>query len=152
VGGNSSVPIGRKTICTPDRIKRIAEVVRAGNYAQVAARASGICPGTYFGWMKKGEDAIKAAGDGGQIPENKQPYVDFFHAIKDAEAEAELAAVANVQLAGETDWKASMTFLERRFSQRWARLERREHSTGEGEAINVSVTVTGDVDEGATGP
>lgn len=145
------MPRGRKTICTPERIERIANDVSAGNYAQVAARANGISIGSYFAWLKRAEEALAAAGEDGEVAEGEKIYVEFLEAIKQAEAEAERNAVAHIQKAAPDNWPAAMTYLERRFSSRWARGERRDHNAGEGRPIEISVRVTGDVDEGATG-
>jgi hypothetical protein len=60
----------------------------------------------------------------------RRPYDVFLDAYKKATAIAEATAVENVRRAG-TDplyWAASMTFLERRFPERWAR--RRDADSG----------------------
>lgn len=41
--------------------------------------------------------------------------------LEKAEAAAELEAVANVKLAGQNSWQASMTYLERKYPDRWGR-------------------------------
>jgi len=108
---------GRKTKLTPDVQDRIVQAVRGGNYIQVAARYAGIGEVTFYEWLKKGETDVE-----GGI------YRNFLKAIKDAEALAEIEAVAQVRLASRENWAAGMTWLERKFPQRWGRHERTEHT------------------------
>lgn len=111
--------MGRKSKLTDEVANAICESIRRGNYAQVAARAAGISPPTYYSWLSRGEQAKSGK------------YVEFLDAIKEAEAEAEHRAVKVVADAMPSDWKAAMTYLERRYPDRWGRRERHEH-TGEG--------------------
>ncbi len=74
-------------------------------------------------------------------------YRTFRTAIKKAEAEAEVAAVKCVIDASETKWQAAMTFLERKFPERWSRGERVEHSgTIEQPTIDLSVLTDAELD------
>ena len=53
--------------------------------------------------------------------------------LEKAEAAAELEAVANVKLAGQNSWQASMTYLERKYPDRWGRRDpHRVEITGAG--------------------
>lgn len=122
--------IGRKTKLTPETQSRIVQAIRGGNYIEVAARYAGIDPVTFWNWMKRGETG-------------EEPFLNFFNAIKDAEALSEAEAVAQVRLASRDpkNWAAGMTWLERRFQQRWSRTDRQEHS---GEVKIVMVDETSD--------
>lgn len=92
----------------PEQRQRFLDAVKIGNYAEVAARLAGIPPSTMWRWLEFGRDAKV-----GQ-------YRDFWEAVKEAEAFAENSAVGMVRRGGK-DWVAQMTFLERRFRDRWAR-------------------------------
>jgi hypothetical protein len=48
--------MGRPTKLTPERHRRIVEAIRAGCYAEVAARAAGIVPSTYYDWLQRGQN------------------------------------------------------------------------------------------------
>jgi hypothetical protein len=104
--------MARKTKLTPQVQGRIVQAIRSGNYANVAARYAGIDERSYFGWMQRGER------------EGSGIYFQFFLAIKDAESAAEVEAVAQVRLAARESWQAAMTWLERKFPERWGRRER----------------------------
>jgi predicted transcriptional regulator len=110
--------MARPTKLTPEVAERIVNAIRAGNYAEQAARAAGISPATYYRWLKRGER------EAGGI------YHDFYEAVRSAEAEAEVYAVAIIRKAMGDDWRAAAHYLERRHPQRWRRHETREH-TGE---------------------
>jgi hypothetical protein len=92
-------------------VRTLLECLAAGNYMEVAAHIVGVSKQTIYNWLKRGEQ--------GEVP-----YDLFLDAYKKATAIAEADALTNVRRAGNTDpryWAASMTFLERRFPERWAR-------------------------------
>jgi hypothetical protein len=95
---------------TPEIADTIIQHVRDGNYFQTAARAAGIHRDTLYSWLSAG-----AEGD--------PRYVEFHGRLREAEALAEIDAVAKVREAKQ-GWQAHMTFLERRHSERWSRAER----------------------------
>ena len=80
-----------------------------GNYYDSACKYAGISYDAFRSYMLKGE-----AGETEQL-------VEFYEAIKNAEATAELEIVRQWQKQIPGDWKACATFLERRFPDKWAR-------------------------------
>lgn len=84
--------------------------IEAGNYPEIAAELAGISLNTYRNWMKRGEDG-------------EPPFDTFLLAVKQASARAEAVEVGKVRKAGNDPrfWAASMTYLERRHPDRWAR-------------------------------
>jgi len=116
--------VARPTKLTPKVRERIVESIRAGAYAEQAARAAGIAPSTYYDWLRRGE-----AGE--------QPFSEFSEALRAGEAEAEVAAVANIREAANAgDWRAAAHYLERRHPERWGRRARPglEHAEVRGDA------------------
>jgi transposase len=101
--------MARPTKLTPELQERIVKAVRAGNYAEAAARANGISASTYYRWLQRG-----ALNDSGA-------YRDFGEAVRQAEAEAEVHAVAILRRAMGEDWRAALAYLERRHPGRWRR-------------------------------
>lgn len=102
---------GRPSKLDPQRMKRFVDAIRGGSYVEVAATYAGIGTSTVYRWMAIGREATS-----GQ-------YREFWQAVKEAEAAAELSAVMRVQAAASQPqhWTAAMTFLERRFRDRWGR-------------------------------
>jgi hypothetical protein len=88
----------------------LLEAVHDGNYIETAAELAGLSKVTVYDWLKRGEA-------------NETPYNVFANALKRATARAEAAEVAKVRSAGNDPrfWAASMTYLERRHPDRWAR-------------------------------
>ena len=100
---------GRPCKLTPEVQEKICRAIRAGNYAYVAAEYAGIGASTYHRWMQQGEQ------------ETSGPFREFRDAVKNAESEAEVRAVAIIQKHMERNWQAAMTYLERKHPQRWGR-------------------------------
>ena len=102
------------------QLAAICTAIRAGNYAEVAARYAGISEATYYRWMQRGGEDSGAG--------KSTRYCEFREAIKKAEADAEVRAVSIIQDAMPDSWQAAMTYLERKYPQRWGRGDRVEHS------------------------
>lgn len=132
---------GRPSALTEKRAKDIVTAIRAGAYAEIAATYAGVARSTYFLWMAKGrKDAEdRDAGDYPAIDESHDHawsvkpedqgrcwcghtrYSDFLDRVKEAEAGAEIHAIGKVRSAFDSDWRAAMTYLERRYPMRWRR-------------------------------
>lgn len=100
----------------PEKAGRMVDLLLAGNYRETAATIAGITPRALRMWMQKAED-----GD--------SRYEAFAQVVRVAEAMAEAASVQNVRNAGKDPrfWAADMTYLERRYPDRWGR---RHEETG----------------------
>ena len=95
---------------TSKRRNAILRKMREGHYAKTAAETSGITEQTLYNWLKKGENAER-------YPE----HASFLEAYRRAEALAEGKAIEAVASAFTSDWRAAMTYLERRHPGRWAK-------------------------------
>lgn len=103
--------IGRHCeIGNADTVQEILTLIEDGNYLEVAAELAGVSPRAVQYWMKRGEDG-------------ETPFDVFMRAVKRASAKAEAIEVGKVRSAGNDPrfWAASMTYLERRHPERWAR-------------------------------
>lgn len=103
---------GRHSKLTPKVQEKIVSAIRAGNYAQVAAKYAGIGVSTYYNWLQRGKD------------EHNGIYREFLEAVKRAESEAEVRTVALIHRHMDSSWQACMTYLERKFPDRWGRTNR----------------------------
>lgn len=103
---------------TPELIEEAAQLIRAGNYNETVCRYLGIDPSTFYRWLREGEQEESGLKN------------QFYHAIKRAEAHAEIRNVQIIQRAAaeaENDprlWTAAMAFLERKHPDRWGRREK----------------------------
>jgi len=94
----------RRTKLTPDLQERILNMIRLGNYRNVAAQAVGIAPETFCRWMSRPRD----------------PYRQFRQAVEQAEAMAEVSMVALIAKAARDDPKYALQYLARKAPERWA--------------------------------
>lgn len=100
---------GRPSKLTPKVQETIVAVIRAGNYSSVAAEYAGIGRSTFYHWLELGEQQESGC------------YREFLDAVRGAESEAEIRAVATIQKHMPKNWQAAMAYLERKFPQRWGR-------------------------------
>lgn len=101
----------RPTKLTPEIQKTIVELLRRGNYIETAAVFAGIDKKTFYNWMKRGNEATSGK------------YNEFFHAVEQAMAEAEIRDVANITNAAKTNWKASAWRLQHRNPRKWGKID-----------------------------
>lgn len=106
---------GRPTLLTPEVAKAILDAVREGNYKATACAAAGVTRQTLHNWETWGA-------------EGREPYSDFFDALQRAEAESEMAMLAEIRTAqpavvqshGADVWQARAWVMERRWPKKWA--------------------------------
>ena len=90
---------------TPEQCTKALEIIRAGNYECVAAKAVGI--------GKQG------------FSDYKRRHPDFKAQVNEAVAEAEQAMVNTIVVGAMTgDWKAASFYLERKHPDRWSKQDR----------------------------
>jgi transposase len=111
---------GRPSELTPEVTERVCQVLRAGNYLEVAAVAAGISRSTCYDWLKRGDPEGTAPADA--------PYRDFRESVEKARAEGEARNVTLIAQAAPKNWQAAAWLLERQFPERWGRsgVRRRE--------------------------
>jgi len=93
-----------------DTVLAILSSLEDGNYLEIASELAGVSENIIRNWVKRGEDG-------------EEPFDAFMRAVKRASAKAEAMEVGKVRTAGQDPrfWAASMTYLERRHPDRWAR-------------------------------
>jgi transposase len=117
---------GRPHKLTDERIDKIVELVRVGNYVEVACAAVGMTANTYYRYMRTGKALIEKydTEEPDEMPNLThldEQCVKLVSRIKVANAEAEAYAVTIIRSQMPQQWTAAMTFLERRFPGRWKR-------------------------------
>lgn len=109
-------------------IDRAYELIKAPNYAITVYKALGISEGTYYNWLKAGEEA-EASIAKGEKPSgaNANLYLEFLRSIKKGEAEGEQKLLAVIETASKRNWTAAAWMLERMHPDRYGRFERIQH-------------------------
>ena len=81
--------------------------LRGGAFAEVAARAAGVSPSTFYVWLERGR-------------RGEQPFLEFLEAVELADAEIEVeVSTALADAARNGNWRAAEVFLKLRFGARW---------------------------------
>lgn len=139
---------GRPTKLTPQRHHRIVQLIRNGNYIDVACAAAGLDSRSYYKWCARGRELLEVAEldlerdldqpsvidavwewnpktligpSWSMVTEYEAACVRFLQDIIKANAEAEATAVLHVREQMPTNWAAAMTYLERKHPGRWKR-------------------------------
>ena len=95
-------------------MEKVINALRSGSYRIDACHAAGIHYNTLLAWEKKGES--QTSGE----------YVEFLEVLRRAEAEAVVSSVEVITTAAQGgDWRAAAWFLEHKYPNHWARLEKR---------------------------
>ncbi len=93
--------VGRRCRLTPAVQEKVLVALRAGSYLESAAQLAGIGSSTLYDWLARGRKARS-----GQ-------FLEFLELVQGAIAQAEVQAVARVNTAAQTDWRAAAWWLER---------------------------------------
>jgi transposase-like protein len=121
--------MSRQTKLTPEVQDRIVAALRAGNYQETAAVYGGISAPTFYRWMEQGADS-----------ESEEIYQEFREAVEKAKADAEVRDVALIDKAAHNgSWQAAAWKLERKFPNKWGRVNRTEISGPDGAPVKVDI-------------
>lgn len=150
MGRKKKTSRGRPTKLTPGVQQEICAAIAAGNYIEPSAMRAGIDKTTLYNWLRKAGKEVErvakgeAKGRNVRVAAKMQPYVDFLHAVKKAEAEAEARDVAIISKAALTQWQAAAWRLERKHYRRWGRRQNLEIDTTKKKVDKVQRIVMGD--------
>ena len=98
----------------PSQFKKIANLIRAGNYVKPSVLACGVNYNTFLDYMRKGKKRIR-------------PYDSYYDLIESAKAEFETGAVSKISESGENgNVGAYMWMLPRMYPKRWQTTQRVE--------------------------
>lgn len=110
--GEPKQPWVKHSKLTPDNHKRVIDAVRKGATFRDAAKSIGVHESTLETWKRRGRE------------ETEGKYYDLVQDIATAEAECKIEVIGGIVEAAKKDWKAGMTFLERKYPNEFARTER----------------------------
>lgn len=110
--------VGQKSKLTEAVHNTIVLALASGCYRATAAEHAGIHVATFYRWLETGEADIEHGV--------QSPHRELCEAIKKAEADAEVQAVALIRKAAPKQWQAAAWLLERKKPDQWGR--RVEHS------------------------
>lgn len=99
---------------------KVAEEIIAylhhGAFVETAAAAAGISKQTFYNWLRRARDPKRSS----------TALRKFRRDVKQAMALSEARMIGFVSDAAETQWQAAAWHLERKYPQRWGRLQKTE--------------------------
>jgi hypothetical protein len=106
---------------TPEIAASIIQLVRDGNYPVVAARSLGVNEKTFQAWLSHGERDFERGEPSNVDPEGLQ--LELYLEVETAEAQFETGMVSTIRerIDANKNWTGHMTYLERRFPDRWGK-------------------------------
>lgn len=108
-----------------DLISRLADVVRAGNYIDVAASYLGISRQSFYRWMREGRDIDRTIESGAATEDSLDDYsrlrLRLSRELDLALATAEVRDLALIGRAAEENWTAAAWRLERKYPDRYGK-------------------------------
>ena len=96
----------------PGLTKRILNNIRKGNSPPTAARMSGLSDDALYDWLYAGQLNDQSDTD--------SFYRKFYLDVMAADACVEAGLTSTLMKAAETDWKAALEVLARRFPRNWS--------------------------------
>ncbi len=105
-------------LLTPEVQDVIFEAIEAGAKLEIAAKAAGIGARTLDGWLHHGRIELRDS------PDMESPCGDFVRAVTVASATFEIDCLAMIQDAAPKNWTAAAWLLERKFPERYAKVDR----------------------------
>jgi len=131
----------------PELIEKLVQALKIGNHIHVACDFAGISPHTVSHWLRRGareqmradDEKIKMQWNRPRYRRVEVPYVKFSREIQQALAFAEVRLATSVSKAAEENWIAAMTMLERRYPERWSRMQRSEISGAGGGPVRIDL-------------
>lgn len=117
--------MANKTQLSQTLTDEICQKLRAGVFPKAACESCGTSVRNYHYWRKRGEDEV-VRRETHRPRKSEQPFVDFFTATTEANANAELHATLNIrriasdkEVEARTRLEAERFFLTSRFRDNW---------------------------------
>jgi len=124
---------GRKSKLTKTLINNATSLVKKGYYNKTVCDFLKIDERSWYLWYNKGQELSELDEDELQdLTEHELNQLLFFQSLKSAHAEAEMVAVDKIQKASMKTWQAAAWYLERKYRERWGRVNKddEDHSQG----------------------
>jgi len=120
-------PRGRGKL-KPEVKEKLFRALRLGSYIETAANYAGITRQTLYNWIDRGR-------------KEESPYHEFVKELDQVMAEAELRDLAIITEAAKEQWQAAAWRLERRYPDRWGRVDRSVKQDGDSALNTLAATI-----------
>lgn len=109
-------PVGRPSALTDDVRLKFIQALKAGSYADDAAKYAGIGYSTWMSWQAR---ARKEQSEG-----IESEYTQFLEQVENVRAEAVVADLTQIVQQGATSWQALAWRLERMYPEKFGRRDK----------------------------
>lgn len=113
---------GRKLLLDYELIEKAGELLQEGHYQRTVCNYFGISEQTWYSWLNKGEEYRELTEEELLEIPNALLYIEFYEVVKKSSSWAEMEAASAIKQHGKKSWQALAWFLERRFRDRWGRV------------------------------
>ncbi len=124
---------GRNSKLTPAVQGKVVQAILAGNYFETALQFAGVGTTTGYEWLARGEDRQPTGRPCTPL------FAEFAKAVRQAEAQAEVHAVAIIRQSLPENPRLALDFLARRFPERWGAKDRHELTGPAGSPLRIEV-------------
>jgi transposase len=129
-------------------IEKAVKYIEQGNYIETVAAFLGISRQSFYDWIRRGSRNCEVLDAGNALDKKEEIYVDFFIAVEQARAVAEMADLNIIKDAAEKRWEAAAWRLERRSPDKWGRRSEVKADVTHDGAINLVMSIP-DIDDGS---
>lgn len=132
--------VGQRGKLAVESRKRLLDAIRGGNYQETACAYAGIGASTFYDWLARGRAVRDRVADGEDLDVDSEDaaYLALLDDVEKARADAEVRAIAQINLASQDSWQASAWWLERTMPTKYGRFTRTEVSGPQGGPLTVS--------------
>lgn len=110
---------GRPTKLTRKTHALIVKYIKAGNYMETAAVCAGVWAWSVRKWLARGAEEGRRLELGEEPRTDERIYYHFWCDVTEAIAVSEVRLIGIITKAAETDWKAAVEMIQRRWPKRW---------------------------------
>ncbi len=95
--------MARPSKLTPEVQRKLVALTKAGIFLTASAEYVGVTRPTIYSWLRRGEAEEDRRYDGAEPNEDKEPFVEFAQAIRQARAHANIVDMNVIRVAAQTD-------------------------------------------------
>lgn len=131
----------RNTSLTPAVKKKIIAALEGGAYLDTAAAYAGISRTTFYNWLRRGEREIQLRESGKGKHAEEDDFVELKYEVNEILAKVELNLLDQVICHGSKTWMAPAWVLERRWPEKYSRVQLTQLSVDGGEEVGESALI-----------
>lgn len=123
---------GRRTACTPELTKEIADLITQGLSNKDACAIVGISQTSYHNWINRAELELERLKESKtRLRKREKPFIEFLEAIKKAIPDRKKELINRIARHSHQYWQAAAWLLERLHPDEFGRRDRMDITSGD---------------------